>query len=226
MIQQWLWPHRYRPQVLEAEALSRLKMAVLESPYLAVSDLNEGFTGTRGFTLLFHIEEKQRAEALMPELKPFFAKALKPKANVFFLNPLVIDSGVGVAPHADKTLVSYVGPGENPPFPFCVSVLYLCIPSEKTGGQLVFHRLIGRLPRKPLENLMIEFPGWMMHEVTPLVGRVDSPPRVSLVLEQYHLSPTLKAQVPKWSLETTRPFSEFMELAEGGDEDDLPDAIS
>ncbi len=224
MIQRWLWPHRYQPQALESSALSSLRSAVLASPYLAGSDLNEGFTGTRGFTLLFHIEERQRAERLMPELKPYFAKTLRPKANVFFLNPLVIDSGVGVAPHADKTLVSYVKERENPPFPFCVSVLYLGIPPEKIGGQLVFHRLIGRLPVQPVENLLVEFPGWMMHEVTPLSGPTDSPPRVSLVLEQYHLTPALKAQVPRWSLETTRPFSDFMELAQetGDDEKDTP----
>lgn len=111
---------------------------MLSSPYLAETDLNEGFAGTSGFTILFHREEIPRALALLPELEPFLEVAMKPKANVFFLNPLVLHAGGnGVAAHADKTLVSYVEQGE-PPFPFCVSVLYLSLPSEKRGATSFF----------------------------------------------------------------------------------------
>ena len=219
MFTRWLWPHRMASDLLAAEELSALREAVLQSPYLAATDLNEGFEGTSGFTLLFHIEQKERAQSLMPELRPFFSKVLKPKANVFFLNPLVIHAGGrGVAPHADKTLVSYVD--KEPPFPFCVSVLYLSVPKEKKGGHLVFHRALGKLKREPQENLLIEFPGSMLHEVTPLVSTPGSPPRISLVLEQYEVSEKMKATVPSWSLETTRPFDEFLDLAEELTEDD------
>ena len=205
-----VWPHRAVPDCLPAPALTALREAVLSSPYLAATDLNEGFTGTSGFTLLFHREERERAVALIPELGPFLDRALKPGANVLFLNPLVIDSGSGVAPHADKTLVSYLDSGE-PPFPFCVSVLYLSLPSTKSGGRLVFHRAVGKLEKTPAENLLLEFPGWMLHEVTPLTSQAGSPPRVSLVLEQYALRPEMKERVPRWSLETSRPFSDFLD---------------
>lgn len=210
MLVRWLWPHRVVPNLLETAELAALHRAVLDSPYLAGTDLNEGFAGTYGFTLLFWREEIPRAERLMPELEPFFAKVLQPAANVFFLNPLVIHAGgQGVAPHADKTLLSYVSEGD-PPFPFLVSVLYLCLPPEKKGGHLVFHRAYGKLKREPQENMLIEFPGAMLHEVTPLSSQEGSPPRVSLVLEQYELPEKMKAGVPRWSLETTRPFSEFL----------------
>lgn len=227
MLRRWLWPHRVQADLLSPHELATLRRAVLESPFLAATDLNEGFEGTSGFTLLFHLEERTRAEQLMPELAPFLARVVKKSANVFFLNPLVIHAGgTGVAPHADKTLVSYVEEGE-PPFPFCVSVLYLSLPVEKRGGSLVFHRRFGRLERRPAENLLVEFPGWMLHEVTPLQSQAGSPPRVSLVLEQYALSAVMKAQVPSWSLETTRPFSEFLELAEHDQQaehdEDLPE---
>lgn len=213
MLLRWLWPHRATPDLLEPSQLAALRDAVLASPYLAATDLNEGFEGTSGFTLLFHVEQRGRAEDLMPELKPFFAKVLQPAANVFFLNPLVIHAGGrGVAPHADKTLVSYVE--GDPPFPFLVSVLYLSLPPEKKGGHLVFHRLYGKLARQPRENLLMEFPGWMMHEVTALSSPEGSPPRVSLVLEQYTVSQQMKAEIPGWSLETTRPFSEFLDDVE------------
>lgn len=214
----WLWPHRATPDCLQPDQLAALRQAVLDSPFLAATDLNEGFEGTSGFTLLFHVEERQRAEELMPALKPFFAKVLQASANVLFLNPLVIHAGgTGVAPHADKTLVSYVDQGE-PPFPFLVSVLYLSLPQGKLGGHLVFHRVYGKLQRQPEENLLIEFPGWMMHEVTPLSSAKGSPPRVSLVLEQYCVPPEMKAGIPSWSLETTRPFSEFLEEVENDDD--------
>jgi hypothetical protein len=191
--------------------LQALRQEVLESPYLAATDLNEGFAGTWGFTLLFHLEQRPRAERLMPALKPFFARVIQPSANVFFLNPLVIHAGgAGVAPHADKTLVSYVEKGD-PPFPFLVSVLYLSLPAEKKGGYLVFHRLYGRLTFRPEENLLLEFPGWLMHEVTPLSSQEGSPPRVSLVLEQYRVDRAMKSEIPEWRLETTRPFSEFLD---------------
>lgn len=214
MIARWLWPHRVVRDFLPTKALTELREAVLSSPYLAATDLNEGFAGTSGFTLLFQLEERARAERLLPELTPFLTKVIQPKANVFFLNPLVIHAGgSGVAPHADKTLVSYLDSGE-PPFPFCVSVLYLSLPEEKTGGHLVFHRPLGKLARQPRENMLIEFPGWMLHEVTPLTSAEGSPPRISLVLEQYSIAPAMRAEIPSWSLETTRPFSEFLEQAE------------
>ncbi len=110
MLRRWLWPHRTVEQALRSEELLALRQAVLTSPYLAETDLNEGFTGTSGFTLLFHREETERALALLPELGPFLEVAVKQAANVFFLNPLVLHAGGnGVAAHADKTLVSYVG---------------------------------------------------------------------------------------------------------------------
>ncbi len=219
MIRRWLWPHEATENALPAAALGDLKEAIINSPYLAETDLNEGFTGTSGFTLLFHREERERAESLMPELRPFFEKAMKSQANVFFLNPLVLHAGgSGVAPHADKTIVSYVD-SKDPPFPFCVSVLYLSLPTEKKGGSLVFHRAVGKLEKVPKENLLIEFPGWLMHEVTPLSSQPGSPPRVSLVLEQYELPEAMKNEVPRFSLETSRAFEDFLGEMDDEEED-------
>ncbi len=93
-------------------------------------------------------------------------------------------------------------------------MLYLSLPAEKKGGNIVFHRAIGKLEKKPVENLLLEFPGWLLHEVTPLSSEPGSPPRVSLVLEQYQLSDQMKAEVPRFSLETSRPFSDFLDEVE------------
>lgn len=201
-----VWPHQKKDDLLGEQDLEQLRAAVLESPYLAETDLNEGFSGTRGFSLLFKRSERERAEQLMPALIPYFEKVLKSEANVFFLNPLVIVGGGGVGPHTDKTLTSYV---DDPPFPFCVSVLYLKLPQPRSGGDLVFHRFFLKRRVIPRENLLVEFPGWLLHEVTEL-SSTDPEPRISMVLEQYRLEPEQLQEVRDWHLETMRPFEDFL----------------
>ena len=100
MITRLLWPHQTRENILGSEQLEGLLSAVLSSPYLAESDLNEGFSTTKGFSLMFRRDQLERATTLMPDLKPYFETVLKPEANAFFLNPLVIHGGGAVGAHA------------------------------------------------------------------------------------------------------------------------------
>ena len=209
MLAKQLWPHRRQPDTLRQNDLATLRSAVLDSPYLAESDLNEGFTGTKGFSLLFRRDQLERAKEWMPCLVPYFESVLKPKANAFFLNPLVIYGGGAVKAHADKTLSSYL---ESVPYPFCVSVLYLTLPSPRTGGNIVFHRWFGRHTVRPQENLLLEFPGWLKHEVTELKSESESP-RVSIVLEQYQLQEDKLKELVAWHLDTNRPFEFFLDEA-------------
>lgn len=211
MISQRLWPHRIKQNTLPGSHLSELLSSVLESPYLAESDLNEGFSTTRGFSLMFRRDQLERAEELMPTLIPYFESVLKPEANAFFLNPLVIHGGGAVGAHADKTLGSYI---KSAPYPFCVSVLYLSLPSPRTGGDIVFHRWFGRHTLSPSENLLLEFPGWLKHEVTELRSDSDHP-RVSMVLEQYKLKPSQFEELTPWHLDSCQSFDFFLEAALG-----------
>ena len=204
-----LWPHSTHSDALPSDEIKALLDTVLESPYLAESDLNEGFSGTKGFSLLFKRDQLERAKELMPSLSPYFAKVLKPKANAFFLNPLVIHGGGAVGAHADKTLSSYI---DSVPYPFCVSVLYLSLPQPRTGGNIVFHRWFGRHTISPRENLLLEFPGWLKHEVTELKSESEAP-RVSIVLEQYRLPEASLEQLIPWHLDSNRPFEFFLEQA-------------
>lgn len=209
MLIQKLWPHRRRSDTLTGPELKALLGTVLESPYLAASDLNEGFSGTKGFSLLFRRDQLERAKKLMPSLNPYFEKVLKAEANAFFLNPLVIHGGGAVRAHADKTLSSYL---KSVPYPFCVSVLYLSLPQPRTGGDIVFHRWFGRHTISPRENLLLEFPGWLKHEVTELHS--ESPdPRVSIVLEQYELSEKSLQELIPWHLDSNQSFDFFLEQA-------------
>lgn len=215
MISRFLWPHQTKLGALSAEALDELLKSVLDSPYLAESDLNEGFSTTKGFSIMFRRDQLERAKELMPTLGPYFESVLKPEANAFFLNPLVIHGGGAVGAHADKTLASYI---QSAPYPFCVSVLYLSLPSPRTGGDILFHRWFGRHRLTPRENLLLEFPGWLKHEVTELHS--ESPnPRVSMVLEQYRLTPAQYEELTPWHLDSCRSFDFFLAAALGEEED-------
>lgn len=209
----FLVPHRIQPDALAQEQTRALCEAVLSSPYLAQTDLNSGFSGTYGFSFIFTRAGLSKALNTMPELQPYFDKVLMDKANAFFLNPLVIKEGQGVAPHADKTLRSWTG-ADEPPFPLRVSVLYLQVPPELKGGRLLFHRFGLRLVKvQPRFNMLVEFAGHILHEVTPMSNSQEA--RISLVCEQYQLPPELLELIPEFSMDSTRPFGDFLDNALG-----------
>lgn len=208
-------PHRQQFDYLDEADLKNLHKAILESPYLGSSDLNEGFASTQGFSLLFKRQERDRVKSMFPEFEPYLSKVLKAQANVFFLNPLVIRGGAAVGRHADKTLGSFV---KDSPFPEWVSVLYLHIPSPRTGGDIVFHRGMVKHRLSPKVNSVVEFPGWLLHEVTSLCTESEEP-RVSLVVEQYKVNEKVLAEAPNWHLDTRRPFEDFLIDAQGFDEE-------
>lgn len=209
MFSKKIWPHRTRLETLAKDDLAELLSSVLESPYLAESDLNEGFSGTKGFSLLFRRDQLERAKEMFPALCPYFERVLKPEANAFFLNPLVIHGGGAVRAHADKTLSSYL---KSVSYPFCVSVLYLSLPQPRTGGNIVFHRWFGRHTVKPQQNLLLEFPGWLKHEVTELKSDSQDP-RVSIVLEQYQLTEANYQDLIPWHLDSNKSFEFFLDEA-------------
>jgi hypothetical protein len=213
-----LWPHRYIIDLLPQAQLERLRTSILESPYLAESDLNEGFAGSYGFSIFFKISQRTKAEKLIPGLKEFLDTVLYPDTNLIFLNPLQIQKGQGVDAHADKTLVSFLEkPEAEVPFPFRVSVLYLKIPGDANGGDLVFHRWMGQLKISPQDNLLVEFPGWMLHQVTPFQCN-EGDYRLSLVMEQYVLNAQELEAVPDWVMDTTRSFDQFLQDAASSEE--------
>lgn len=209
-------PFRVRRDLLDPSQLEALHREILASPYLAGSDLDHGFENTQGFSVLFQRSQLERCLKLLPSARPFLQKVMDPRAQVFFMNPLVIHEGHGVGPHADKTLASFVPAQQRIPFPHRVAVLYLGVPGNLQGGELVFHRnAFARARFVPRANSLVDFPGWLYHEVKPWkqVGWDGKPPapRVSLVCEQYRLSPKLLEHVPEFHVETTRDFQGFLD---------------
>lgn len=215
----FLVPRRVRRNLLPASQLHALNQAVLDSPYLGTTDLDQGFEQTCGFSMVFRRQHLDRVYRVLPGAQPYLEKILEPRSQAFLLNPLVIHQGHGVAPHADKTLLSFFPTHHKTPFPYRVSVLYLSLPQDLEGGELVFHRnALVKARFRPEVNALVEFPGWLYHEVKPWsqVGEGASSPRVSLVCEQYRLSEKQLAHVPEFHLESTRGFGEFLEQAERG----------
>lgn len=208
----WLRPYRHVADVLPQEELERLRQAILESPYLSDTTLNERFSGTRGFTVVFRRDGIEEVLKHFPEFGAYLFRVVDRSCNAFYLNPLIIRKGARVAPHRDQSLRSWVRPLE-PGFPRKVSVLYVQKPEELQGGSLILHRRGPVTTFEPRPNLLVEFLGFLRHEVTEVQGQDDLPSRVSLVCEQYRVPPRILEAVPSFAVKSRRGFDDFMREA-------------
>jgi hypothetical protein len=207
---QLFWPfgrfRHYRRQsaALEPAALAALRQAILESPLMAASNLNHRFAGTYGFSLAFRRDHLPEVLAQFPAFGPFLERALRPDCNAFFLNPLSITNGAGVAPHVDLSLASTVPGVRTPRY---VSVLYLEVPPGLDGGELrLYEGVRHKATVTPREGSLVTFRGDMRHEVSPV--RTGAPEiyeaRLSLVVEQYQLTDVQLEHLPALRIGTRR----------------------
>lgn len=177
--------------------LNDLRGAILASPYFAINNLNRDFIGTKGFSLVFQRSEIAQVEQKFPCFKPYLDLALQPTCNAFYLNPLLLKEGSRVDPHIDRSLRSYCKTVEPPA---TVSVLYVQVPTNLEGGELVLRchkKQVGQI--KPEANTLLYFQGDLTHSV----NAVTSPgTRLSLVCEQYSLSETELADIPEFAIES------------------------
>lgn len=161
-------------------------------PYFALNNLNRDFIGTKGFSVVFqrsHIGEVQRR---FPFFKPYLSAALQSTCNAFYLNPLLLQTGSRVDPHIDRSLRSYCKTIEPPAL---VSVLYVQVPPNLTGGELVLRshkRQVGCI--QPQLNTLLYFQGDLTHSVKEVTSLVST--RLSLVCEQYNLLETELEKIP------------------------------
>jgi hypothetical protein len=193
-----------RPNSLPIESLVALQTAILASPYLADSQLDHaGFQGSRGFSVVFTRSGIHRVLSRFPEFEPYIQRALKSACNAFYLNPLLLAEGTGVAPHVDCSISSY---GMEMAVPTLVSVLYIHIPSDMQGGNLILslddseadsmnHQPLAVL--QPQVNTLLHFLGFLTHSVTPVQSKHT---RISLVCEQYTLSEERLASIPEFEI--------------------------
>jgi len=189
--------HVETPGAVPVPALRALARAIRASPLFTSNTLNRDFVATRGFSLVFRREELARVRAEFPAFEPFLALALRADANAFYLNPLELAQGSRVDPHVDRSLRTYVK--EVLP-PLEVAVLYVELPEVMRGGELVLARGKKTLARvRPASGTLLRFEGDLLHSIERLesVGK-----RLSLVCEQYELTPGELARVPPYAVES------------------------
>ncbi len=185
------------PNAFSIDYLNDLRGAILASPYFAVNNLNRDFIGTKGFSVVFQRSEIAEVERRFPLFKPYLDRALQPECNAFYLNPLLLKEGSRVDPHIDRSLRSYCKTVEPPA---TVSVLYVQVPLNLEGGELVLRsnkKQVGQI--QPETNALLYFQGDLTHSVNAVKSAGT---RLSLVCEQYSLSETELADIPGFTVES------------------------
>ena len=177
--------------------LDKLQKQIHACPYFTVNNLNRDFVGTKGFSIVFHRSHFSTVAEQFPYFIPYLDQALQPHCNAFYLNPLLLKSGSRVDPHIDRSLRSYCKTIDPPDV---VSVLYVTVPSDLVGGELVLRdhrRQVGRIT--PQSNTLVVFQGNLTHSVNAVVS---SGVRLSLVCEQYSLEAEQLREIPEFKLES------------------------
>ncbi len=189
--------YHQQPNSFPSNYLSDLSGQIQACPYFAINNLNRDFVGTKGFSVVFQRSELAEVEQQFPFFKPYLNLALQPTCNAFYLNPLLLKEGSRVDPHIDRSLRSYCKTIEPP---VLVSVLYVQVPSDMQGGELVLHchkRQVGQI--KPQMNTLLYFQGDLIHSVNPVKTLGN---RLSLICEQYSLSEAELQEIPQFTVES------------------------
>ncbi len=177
--------------------LSQLQGQILACPYFAVNNLNRDFVGTKGFSIVFRRSHLATVEQRFPYFQPYLEQALQPECNAFYLNPLLLKAGSRVDPHIDRSLRSYCKTIDPP---LVVSVLYIAVPADLQGGELVLRsskRQVGQI--RPQANTLLLFQGDLTHSVNPVSSAAS---RLSLVCEQYSLEDEELLAIPEFAIES------------------------
>lgn len=194
-------------QVFPPDYLSQLQGQVLACPYFSVNNLNRDFVGTKGFSVVFRRSNLAVVERRFPYFINYLERALLPECNAFYLNPLLLKSGSRVDPHIDRSLRSYCKTIEPPAV---VSVLYVTVPEDLQGGELVLRspkRQVAKIA--PQTNSLIFFQGDLTHSVNPVTS---SAIRLSLVCEQYILEDLQLREIPEFEIESRVASANHLKL--------------
>lgn len=162
-----------------------------------MNNLNRDFIGTKGFSVVFQRSHLHEVERQFPFFKPYLERALEPSCNAFYLNPLLLRQGSRVDPHIDRSLRSYCK--EIDP-PLVVSVLYVQVPENLQGGELVLKNYKQQVAQiKPQTNTLLHFQGDLTHSVNAVMLPGE---RLSLVCEQYSLTDKELQDIPDYLVES------------------------
>lgn len=192
-----------QPNAFPPDYLNDLRGEILACPYFTTNNLNRDFVGTKGFSIVFRRSHLETVAQTFPYFKRYLAQALQPACNAFYLNPLLLKQGSRVDPHVDRSLRSYCKTIDPP---LLVSVLYIQVPPDLQGGELVLQHRKQRVGQiKPQANLLLQFQGDLTHSINPLE---NSGMRLSLVCEQYSLSESELREIPEFTIESRSPHDQ------------------
>lgn len=184
-----------QPAPMTSAQLARLREAILASPHLGASRLSARFARTLGFSVVFTRSGLPQVRAAFPSFADYLATVVTPAANAFYLNPLVLTAGARVGAHIDTSLSSRCGTRVSP---IVVSVLYVHVPDDMRGGELVLRTRRQRVGEiTPSTGLLVAFQGDLVHAVRRVLS---VSPRVSLVCEQYALEQAQLQRIPAFSV--------------------------
>ena len=189
--------YRQSPQAFSVSYLNKLQRRIQDCPYFAVNNLNRDFVNTKGFSVVFRRSHLSTVAEHFPYFGRYLEQALQPDCNAFYLNPLLLKAGSRVDPHIDRSLRSYCKTIDPPAM---VSVLYVSVPADLEGGELVLRsrqRQVGQI--RPQANLLLWFQGDLTHSVTAVTKGGN---RLSLVCEQYSLEDHELEDIPEFKLES------------------------
>jgi hypothetical protein len=189
--------YRQSTNVFSIEYLNELQGQILACPYFTINNLNRDFVGTKGFSVVFRRSHLAVVAQKFPYFQPYLTQALQADCNAFYLNPLLLKAGSRVDPHIDRSLRSYCKTIEPPAV---VSVLYVTVPSDLVGGELLLKshkRQVGKISPQP--NLLLTFQGDLTHAINPVA---TTGVRLSLVCEQYSLEAAQLEEIPEFMLES------------------------
>lgn len=190
-------PFETVPNAFDPVYLKSLRKQIARCPELAANTLNRDFVATRGFSVVFRADTRGRVDKAFPFFKPYLDRVLRPECNAFYLNPLSLERGSRVDPHIDRSLQSYCARVDPP---LVVTVLYVEVPPQMSGGELRLSRgrkLLGTIT--PAENTLVAFAGDLTHSV----ARVETPGhRLSLVCEQYALTDRELGHIPDYAIQS------------------------
>jgi predicted 2-oxoglutarate/Fe(II)-dependent dioxygenase YbiX len=189
--------YQKQSQTFSEKYLSDLKGQIFACPYFAVNNLNRDFVNTKGFSVVFRRSHLTTVIQKFPYFQSYLEQALNADCNAFYLNPLLLKNGSRVDPHIDRSLRSYCKTIDPPSL---VSVLYVAVPSDLVGGELILRnhkQKVGEI--KPRANLLVTFQGDLTHSINPVTASGD---RLSLVCEQYNLESEQLRGIPEFRLES------------------------
>lgn len=175
---QWIKVER---NFLTKEECRSLTEYIVNHELMEKSDLSDAFSSSYGFTIKFNMYSKydfMYSKYNLKRLYDVFERIREPGTNAYMCNPLILEKSKSIGYHHDNTL----GIGN----PVCVTVLYLDLPSDMTGGEFCMRDHSHFIMEPPEIGKKLTFRGDMYHMVRPYETN-ENTRRVSLVFEQYCL---------------------------------------